>query len=162
MANSQKGCHRTTIPSGQGPGNTSQKVNDAAFVKIKQNSSSNYYACISTPQCQVKEHEPSTTHKSTIKFKTPINIAPTVPPDYVNKIAQRWTRKLANRKSSQQHRARMAETIANAYELPPAPRRYIIGNDDDALCQGIIDGTIPSTVANSGCTSNVGTSNDPS
>jgi hypothetical protein len=36
----------------------------------------------------------------------------------------------------------MAETIANAYELPPAPQRYVIGNDDDALHQGIIDGTI--------------------
>ena len=69
---------------------------------------------------------------------------------------------MANRKSAQQQRARMAETIANAYEPPPAPRQYIIGNDDDALRRGIIDGTIPSTVADSGCTSGVGTSDDPS
>ena len=67
---------------------------------------------------------------------------------------------MANRKSSQQQRARMAETIANAYEPPPAPRRYVIGNNDEALRRGIIDGTIPSTVADSGCTSGVGTSDD--
>ena len=56
----------------------------------------------------------------------------------------------------------MNETITDAHELPTAPRRYIIGNDDDALRRGIMDGTIPSTVADSGCTSGVGTSDDPS
>ena len=59
-------------------------------------------------------------------------------------------------------RASTHENIANAYEPPPATRRYVIGNDDDALRRGIIDGTIPSTVADSGCTSGVGTSDDPS
>ncbi len=97
-----------------------------------------------------------------MKFNPTIDIAPTVPQEYANKIAQRWTRKLANRKSTQQQQARTAENIANAYEPPPATQRYVISNDDDALRQGIINGTIPSTVADSGCTSGVGTSDDPS
>ena len=114
----------------------SHKVDeDAAFVKKKQSLvSSNYYACLSLPPSQVEEHEPSTIHKSTVQFKTTINIAPTFPPDYANKIAQRWTRKLANCKSSQQQQARTTEIIANMHEPPPAPRQYVIGNNDDALC----------------------------
>ena len=45
--------------------------------------------------------------------------------------------------------------------LTPSPRRYVIGDDDDILRRGITDGTIPSTVVDSGCTSGVGTSKDP-
>ncbi len=73
----------------QGPGNTSREGDDAEFVKIKQSLSSNYYNCLSPPPCQVEEHELSTTRKSTVKFKTTIDIAPTVPQEYANTIAQR-------------------------------------------------------------------------
>jgi hypothetical protein len=40
--------------------------------------------------------------------------------------------------------------------------QYIIGVDDKELRQGIMDGTIPSTIADSGATSGVGTKDDPS
>ena len=36
-------------------------------------------------------------------------------------------------------------------------RVYVLDYDDDAIRCGIMNGTIPSTVADSGCTSNVGT-----
>ncbi len=41
-------------------------------------------------------------------------------------------------------------------------QKYIIGVDDKELRQGIMDGTIPSTIADSGTTSGVGTKDDPS
>jgi hypothetical protein len=40
--------------------------------------------------------------------------------------------------------------------------QYIIGVDDKELRQGIMDGTIPSTIADSGATSGVGTKDNPS
>jgi hypothetical protein len=43
-----------------------------------------------------------------------------------------------------------------------AERKYILGVDDEELRQGIIDGTIPSTIVDSGATSGVGTEDDPS
>ena len=81
--------------------------------------------------------------------------------DIANRIAQRWARRLANRHASRQKRATMHETVANMHELPPSPRRYIIGDDDDIHRQGITDGTMPLTVVDSGCTSGVGTVDDP-
>jgi hypothetical protein len=41
-------------------------------------------------------------------------------------------------------------------------RQYIIGVDDKELCQGIMEGTIPSMIVNSGATSGVGTKDNPS
>ena len=54
--------------------------------------------------------------------------------------------------------------LANTVEdtVPQEKRRYIIGVDDEALCRGIMDGTIPSTIADSGAISGVGTEDDPS
>ena len=46
--------------------------------------------------------------------------------------------------------------------IPQEKRRYIIGVDDEELCQGIMDGTIPSTIADSGATSGIRTEDDPS
>jgi len=43
-----------------------------------------------------------------------------------------------------------------------AERKYILGVDDEELRRGIMDGTIPSTIADSGATSGVGTEDDPS
>ncbi len=40
--------------------------------------------------------------------------------------------------------------------------QYIIGVNDKELCQGMMDRTIPSTIANNGATSGVGTKDDPS
>ena len=46
--------------------------------------------------------------------------------------------------------------------IPQAERKYILGVDDEELRRGIMDGTIPSTIADSGATSGVGTADDPS
>jgi hypothetical protein len=46
--------------------------------------------------------------------------------------------------------------------IPQAERKYILGVEDEELCQGIMDRTIPSTIADSGATSGVGTEDDPS
>ena len=40
-------------------------------------------------------------------------------------------------------------------------RIYVLDYDDDEIRCGIMNGTIPSTVADSGCTYNVGTKDDP-
>ena len=55
-------------------------------------------------------------------------------------------------------------SLSNTVEdtLPQVKRQYIIGVDDKELRQGIMDGTIPSTIAASGATSGVGTKDDPS
>jgi hypothetical protein len=45
---------------------------------------------------------------------------------------------------------------------PQAERRYRLGVDDEELRQGIMDGSIPSTVADSRATFRVGTKDDPS
>ncbi len=42
----------------------------------------------------------------------------------------------------------------------PTSRQYVIGDDDNLLWRGVENGTIPSTVVDSGCTSVVGTSDD--
>jgi hypothetical protein len=46
--------------------------------------------------------------------------------------------------------------------IPQAERKYILGVDDEELRQGIMDGTIPSTIADSGATSGVETKDNPS
>jgi hypothetical protein len=46
--------------------------------------------------------------------------------------------------------------------IPQAKIKYILGVDDEELRQGIMDGSIPSTIADSGATSGVGTKDDPS
>ena len=46
--------------------------------------------------------------------------------------------------------------------IPQAKRKYILGVDDEELRRGIMDGSILSTIADSGATSGVGTKDDPS
>ena len=81
--------------------------------------------------------------------------------EIANRIAQRWACRLANCHASCQKHASTHKTIANMHELPPSPRRYVVGDDYNILHQGITDGTIPSTVVDSGCTLGVGTADDP-
>ena len=111
--------------------------------------SSNYYACLSLPPCQVEEHENNTPPEPTVTFIPTSDGEPTVPTDTANKTAQRWARRLAKRKTSHQLHASTHETVANAYELLPSPKGYVIGNDDDILCPGIADVTMSSTVVDS-------------
>jgi hypothetical protein len=67
-------------------------------------------------------------------------VDPSIPLTTRNKIAGRWKRKINN------HHA----------------RRFIIGIDDDELRQGVMTGAIASTIVDSGATSGVGTTADPS
>ena len=55
-------------------------------------------------------------------------------------------------------------SLANTVEatIPQAKRKYILGVDDEELRRGIMDGSIPSTIADSGATSGVGTKDNPS
>ncbi len=73
----------------------------------------------------------------------------------------RWARKLSQRQQSRPGLVNKIDTAANITEVAPSPRRYVIGKDDDLLRQGMEGGSIPSTVVDSGCTSGVGTTDDP-
>jgi hypothetical protein len=64
-----------------------------------------------------------------------------------NKTARKWLARL---------RLRHTTTIKGP------TRQYIIGNDDNELRTGISNGTIATTIADSGATSSVGTIIDPS
>jgi hypothetical protein len=54
--------------------------------------------------------------------------------------------------------------LANTVEatIPQAERKYTLGVDNEELRRGKMDGTIPSTIADSGATSGGGTEDDPS
>ena len=69
-----------------------------------------------------------------------IDVSPSIPPTTWNKIAERWKKKIQQRQA----------------------KKYIIDQDDDELRQGILSGTIASTIVGSGTTSGIGTTTDPS
>ncbi len=69
-------------------------------------------------------------------------------------------RKLSQCQQSRPDLSNKIDTKANITDVAPSPPRYVIGEDDDLLHQGMEDGTIPSTVVDSGCTSGVGTTDD--
>jgi hypothetical protein len=52
------------------------------------------------------------------------------------------------------------ETVANTTNIHPPSCQYILGADKDLLQCGMEGGSIPSTVADSACTSSVGTADD--
>jgi hypothetical protein len=70
--------------------------------KLKQSLTSNFYAILSPPPCQVKEQELPNTHvekgKSRIVFRLPPNH------QHDNKIALRWKRRIANRQMARSNR----------------------------------------------------------
>ncbi len=112
----------------QGPGtalHTEDDTNSAAFNKIKQRLSSNFYYCLSLPACQVEEHKSTGTPSSQLTSRH-LGTTPR-------------TRKKAHHPKWQ----------------------YIIDVNDKELKEGISQGLIPTTVANSAATSDVGTINDP-
>jgi hypothetical protein len=121
-----------------------------------QSLSSNYYACLSPLPCQVEEHDSNMNPTTT----SCIDPETTIPPVKANKITLQWARKLSQRQQSCPDLANKIDTAANIMDVAPSPRRYVIGDDDDLLRRGMEDGTIPSTVVDSGCTSGVGTTDD--
>jgi hypothetical protein len=116
------------------------------FFTIKQSLLSNFYSCLSPPPCQVEEHEPNdplvvpSSNKPQVTSSDTSDISPTIPAITLNSIAAKWRKKIKQRCTK---------------------RQYIIGVDDKELQQGILDGTIATTVADSGATSGVGTTADP-
>jgi hypothetical protein len=119
---------------------------DAAFFTIKQSLLSKFYSCLSPPPRQVEEHEPDnppvvpSRNKPQVTSSDTSDISPIIPAITLNRIAARWRTKIKQRYTKQQ---------------------YIISVDDGELQQGILDGTIATTVADSGATSGVGTMADP-
>jgi hypothetical protein len=75
-----------------------------------------------------------------VKLSPTIDASPSLPPATRNKIAERWKKKIQQRQA----------------------KKFIIGIDDDELRQGVLTGTIASTIVDSGATSGVGTATDPS
>ncbi len=108
---------------------------------MKQSLSSNVHSCLSPLPCQVEEHKPDdppvvpSSNKPQVTSSDTNNISPTIPAITLNRIASRWWTKIKQRCTKQQ---------------------YIIGINDKELQQGILDGTITTTIADSGATSGVG------
>jgi hypothetical protein len=119
---------------------------DAAFFTIKQSLLSNFYSCLSPLPCQVEEHKPDdppvvpSSNKPQVTSSDISDISPTIPAITLNSIASKWWKKIKQRCTKQQ---------------------YIIGVDNEELQQGILDGTIAPTIADSGATSGVGTTAYP-
>jgi hypothetical protein len=90
-----------------------------------------------------------------------INPETTISPANANKIAQRWALKLSQHQQLRPGLANKIDTAANTTDVAPSPQQYVIGNNDNLLRQGMEDGSIPSTVVDSGCTSGVGTTDNP-
>jgi hypothetical protein len=133
----------------QGPGNALNKTKDssnAAFFTIKQSLLSNFYSCLSPPPRQVKEHKPNnppvlpSSKKQQVNFSNTCNISSIIPAITRYKMAARW-------------RMKIQQWCDN--------RKYIIGINNAELQQGICNGTIATTIANSGATSGVGIMANP-
>ena len=114
------------------------------MIKLMQGLLTNFYYCLSPPLCQGEEHDNN---------GTPATLRNTIasPPPHVapprNKTARKWLARL-----------RLQHTTTTT----GPPRQYIIGKDDTELLTGIHNSTIAMTLADSGATSSVGTTNDPS
>ncbi len=122
--------------NGQGLGIVSRVKSNVELFKREQSLASNYYACLSPPPCQVKEHEH--THNITTPAHKP-----------------------SPRHQAHHNTMKKQDRIANMRDSAPTSWRYVIGEDDDLLRCGMENGTIPSTVVDSGCTSGAGTSDNP-
>jgi hypothetical protein len=138
------------------------KIMDHTALNIKQRLASNSYFCLSPPPCQVEEHEPNRTNvapdnaKRQAVLSDTVEVAPVAEAHSRNKIVAKWTKRL----EQQQAKGILANTVDSM--IQQSKWQYIIGVDDEELRQGIMDGTIPSTIANSGATSGVGNKDDPS
>jgi hypothetical protein len=117
--------------------NKKKDSSNAAFFTIKQSLLSNFYSWLSPLLCQVDKHKPN---DPPVILSYTSNISPTIPAIPRNKIAARWQTKVKQRRTNQQ---------------------YIIGINNEKLQQGILNGTITTTIADSGATSCVGTTANP-
>jgi hypothetical protein len=99
-----------------------------------------------------QEHEPE--HRVT--FSDTSKVTPVAETRSQNKIAEKWKSRL--------ERGQEKGILANIVKdnIPKEKRWLIIGVDDKEICHGIMEGTIPSTIADSGATSGIGIKDDPS
>ena len=123
--------------------------------------SSNYYACLSLPPCQVEEQK--TTHPPNPPSHSfqPVMVnpqSPRTPPTRPHSVGHQGWPSAKHHANCMQARTRLLQTCTSYSHLQ---EENVIGDNDDILRRGIADGTIPSTVVDSGCTSGVGTSDDP-
>ena len=85
------------------------------------------------------------------------------------KIPTKWKRRLKNRQDAQANRTALRVSEATTYQWvteslaaiseDKSQRTYL--HDDKELRRGVLDGSIPSAVVDSGATSIVGTPTDP-
>jgi hypothetical protein len=120
----------------QGLGIASRVKSNAKLFNIEQSLASNYYACLSPPPCQVKEHEYTRNSTTPAHKHNPLHQA-------------------------HNNTMKKQDSIANMRDSVPTSWQYVIGEDDDLLWRGMENGTIPSMVVDSGCTLGVGMSDDP-
>jgi hypothetical protein len=134
---------------------------------LKQSLTSNFYAILSLPPCQVDEQEPP---DATVDEKGKGRITFLFPPNHPsdNKIALQLKRRFANRQMAQAKRDALQVLANTTYVFTPAQLAAIkstksiahiktYNHDDKELCRGVLDGLIPSVAADSGATSSVGT-----
>ncbi len=112
--------------NGQGLGIASRVKSNVELFKREQSLASNYYACLSPPPCQGEEHEH--THNIT---------TPAHKPSPCHQAHHNTVKK--------------QDRITNMRDSAPTSRQYVIVEDDDLLWRGMENGTIPSTVVDSGC-----------
>ena len=97
----------------QGLGITCDRKNDDNIDCMNKTLASNYYACLSPPPCQVKEHEQNKNTKR-VKFKTTIEVSPSTPAASQNKLKARWEQMIKKQREKDQ-------TNNTSEVLHPAP-----------------------------------------
>ena len=127
-----------------------EDTDNAAFSKIKQSLASNLHSILSPPPCQVEEQAPPDITVTTARGGATVTFAPPPPKhQHHNKTANKWACRLKNRHSIRTHKTAEA-------------RFHHHFHDDAKLWCGVLNGSIPSAVANSRTTSSVGTTTNPS
>ncbi len=90
-------------------------------------------------------------------------------PPNPNKITVRWKQRLKNRQDAQANRTALHVSEAKIYRwvtkslaaISEDKSQLTYLHDDEELRRGVLDGSIPSTVVDSGATSSIGTPTDP-
>ena len=122
-----------------------EDTNNTAFYKIKQSLAFNFYSILSLSPCQVKKasttqhhcrHRERTIHR---RFRSPFRKT-----SASQQNSQQVGRQLKNRHSIRTHKTAEA-------------RFHHLFHDNTNLRRGVLDGSIPSAVAESGASSSVGT-----
>ena len=126
---------------------------NSAATKVKHSLASNYYAILSPPPCQVEAEAINDSNVTIERGKGSVTFR--LPTDHQN-------RNKANRTAlrvSEASTYRWVTELLAAISDYKSQRTYLL--DDKELQRGVLDGSIPSAVVDSGATSSVGTPTDP-